>query len=64
MRKKFAPVAPLQRLGRPLDAICGARSRVEDDEVCVLPPNHQGVHRDYTGGAWGHDARRPEGEKS
>lgn len=57
-RPKFSPVPPTQRLGRPLDAICGARSQAWDDEVCVLPPGHEGVHVDYVGGAWGHDARR------
>lgn len=57
-RKRFSPVAPAQRLGRPLDAICGARSSDWDDEVCVLPPGHDGVHVDYVGGAWGHDSRK------
>lgn len=57
MRKRFAPVPPAQRLGRPLDAICGARASNSDDEVCVLPPGHDGIHRDYVGGAWAHDSR-------
>jgi hypothetical protein len=57
-RKRFSPVAPTQRLGRPLDAICGARAAEWDDEVCVLPIGHDGVHVDYCGGAWGHDVRR------
>jgi hypothetical protein len=56
-REKLAPVAPTQRLGRPLDAICGARSQPWDDDVCVLSPGHTGVHVDFVGGAWGHDAR-------
>lgn len=58
MSKRFSPVPPTQRLGRPLDAICGARAEAWDDEVCVLEPGHEGVHVDYVGGAWGHDARK------
>jgi hypothetical protein len=54
---KFSPVAPTQRLGRPLDAICGARAARWDDEVCVLEPGHAGIHQDYVGGSWAHDVR-------
>lgn len=58
MSERFSPVAPPQRLGRPLDAICGARAARWDDEVCVLLPGHDGLHCDYVGGSWAHDVRK------
>lgn len=45
---------------RPGVPLCGAVSDVNPSaaDVCVLPRGHAGVHQDWVGGCWGHDARR------